>query len=83
MEIQLSKQIDARSAIKTDVVSYTTITDSQDYKTVVTELSMAIDELGNPIKRILVLWEGEAYDAIGQWTDEQAEARIKELLESE
>jgi hypothetical protein len=83
MEIQLSKQIDARSAIKTDVVSYTTITDSQDYKTVVTELSMAIDELGNPIKRILVLWEGEAYDAIGQWTDEQAEQRIKELLESE
>jgi len=83
MEIQLSKQIDARSAIKTDVVSYTTITDSQDYKTVTTELSMAIDELGNPIKRILVLWEGEAYDAIGQWTDEQAEARIKELLESE
>jgi hypothetical protein len=83
MEIQLSKQIDARSAIKTDVVSYTTITDSQDYKTVTTELSMAIDELGNPIKRILVLWEGEAYDAIGQWTDEQAEQRIKELLESE
>jgi hypothetical protein len=83
MEIQLSKQIDARSAIKTDVVSYTTITDSQDYKTVVTELSMAIDELGNPIKRILVLWEGEAYDAVGQWTDEQAEQRIKELLESE
>lgn len=83
MQIQLSKQIDARSAIKTDVVSYTTITDSQDYKTVVTELSMAIDELGNPIKRILVLWEGEAYDAIGQWTDEQAEQRIKELLESE
>jgi hypothetical protein len=83
MEIQLSKQVDARSAIKTDIVSYTTITDSQDYKTVTTELSMAIDELGNPIKRILVLWEGEAYDAIGQWTDEQAEQRIKELLESE
>ena len=83
MQIQLSKQVDARSAIKTDMVSYTTITDSQDYKTVTTELSMAIDELGNPIKRILVLWEGEAYDAIGQWTDEQAEQRIKELLESE
>ena len=83
MEVQLSKQVDARSAIKTDIVSYTTITDSQDYKTVTTELSMAIDELGNPIKRILVLWEGEAYDAIGQWTDEQAEQRIKELLESE
>lgn len=82
MEIILSKTIDARSSILTDKVSYTTITDSQDYKTVVTEVLMAYDELGNPIKRILVLWEGEAYDAIGQWTDEQAEARIKELLES-
>ena len=81
MEIKLSKQIDARSAIKTDVVSYTTITDSQDYKTVTTELSMAIDEFGNPIKQILVLWEGAEYDEVGQWTDEQAEQRIKELLE--
>lgn len=82
MEIILSKTIDARSSILTDKVSYTTITDSQDYKTVVTEVLMAYDELGNPIKRILVLWEGESYDAIGQWTDEQAEQRIKELLES-
>lgn len=81
MEIILSKTIDARSSILTDKVSYTTITDSQDYKTVVTEVLMAYDELGNPINRILVLWEGEEYDAIGQWTDEQAEARIKELLE--
>jgi hypothetical protein len=82
MEIQLHKTIEARTAILTDKVSYTTITDSQDYKTVVTELTMSIDELGNPIKRILVLWEGEAYDAIGQWTDEQAEQRIIELLTS-
>lgn len=82
MEIILSKTIDARSSILTDKVSYTTITDSQDYKTVVTEVLMAYDEQGNPIKRILVLWEGESYDAIGQWTDEQAEQRIKELLES-
>lgn len=28
----------------------------------------------------LVLWEGEAYDAIGQWTDADAIARVKELL---
>jgi len=83
MEIILSKTIDARSSILTDKVSYTTITDSQDYKTVVTEVLMAYDELGNPIKRLLVLWQGEEYDAIGQWTDEQAEARIKQLLESE
>lgn len=82
MEIILSKTIDARSSILTDKVSYSTISDSQDYKTVVTEVLMAYDELGNPIKRLLVLWQGEEYDAIGQWTDEQAEQRIKELLES-
>lgn len=28
----------------------------------------------------LDLWEGAAYDAIGQWTDENVKARIKELL---
>ena len=30
----------------------------------------------------IILWEGQAYDDIGQWTDPQAEARIKEILES-
>ncbi len=28
----------------------------------------------------LVLWEGEAYDAIGQWTDTDVQARVLELL---
>ena len=28
---------------------------------------------------IVTLWEGAAYDAIGQWTDADVEARIKEL----
>ena len=28
----------------------------------------------------LVLWEGDAYDAAGQWTDADAEARIAALL---
>jgi hypothetical protein len=35
-----------------------------------------ISELNAP----LILWEGDAYDQIGQWTDLQAEARILELL---
>ena len=30
--------------------------------------------------KALVLWSGEAYDAIGDWTQAQAEARILELL---
>ena len=28
----------------------------------------------------ITLWEGEAYDAIGDWTTQDAENRIKELL---
>jgi len=32
------------------------------------------EELGQ-----IVLWEGAAYDTIGQWTDESVSARITEL----
>ena len=35
-----------------------------------------VSELNAP----LTLWEDEAYDQIGQWSDTQAEARILELL---
>jgi len=28
----------------------------------------------------LILWSGDDYNNIGQWTDEQADARILELL---
>jgi hypothetical protein len=35
-----------------------------------------IRELGNP----LVLWEDAAYDAAGDWTQAQADARIKALI---
>lgn len=34
-----------------------------------------VDELDSPI----VLWEGAAYDAIGQWTDADVQARLTEL----
>jgi hypothetical protein len=30
--------------------------------------------------RILVLWEGQAYINIGDWTDSDVDTRIKELL---
>lgn len=33
-----------------------------------------------PIPRTLVLWAGDAYDNIGDYTQDQAEARILELL---
>jgi hypothetical protein len=34
-----------------------------------------VEELDEPV----VLWEGAAYDAIGQWTDTNVEARLTEL----
>ena len=34
-----------------------------------------IEELDEPV----VLWEGAAYDSIGQWTDSNVEARLAEL----
>ena len=38
------------------------------------EVRAFVQQLG-----IITLWEGAAYDAIGQWTDADVEARIKEL----
>ena len=35
-----------------------------------------VRELGNP----LVLWEGSNYDSVGDWTQAQAMAKIKELV---
>ena len=34
-----------------------------------------VEELEEPI----VLWEGAAYDAIGQWTDSDVQAKLTEL----
>ena len=35
-----------------------------------------IKELNSP----MILWEGDAYDAIGDWTNVDVEARVNELL---
>jgi hypothetical protein len=33
-----------------------------------------------PFMKLLALWEGDAYDAVGDYTQAQAEARILEVL---
>lgn len=38
------------------------------------EVKAYTEELG-----IVTLWSGDAYDAIGQWTDADVVARVKEL----
>jgi hypothetical protein len=37
----------------------------------------------HPVLRPLPLWRGEEYDDAGDWTQEQAEARVLELLGSD
>lgn len=81
-QITLPKEIFAQQPILTSVVEYTSIVDSLSNKMVVTEITYHKFDDGSKIIKPLILWEGEAYDAIGQWTDEQAEARIIELLTS-
>jgi hypothetical protein len=34
----------------------------------------------HPASRPLLVWRGDAYDAVGDWTQAQAEAKILELL---
>ena len=34
------------------------------------------------LEEAIVLWEGAAYDAAGQWNDADVEARLKELYNS-
>lgn len=34
----------------------------------------------HPCRKLLTLWENEAYDAIGDYTQAQVETKVKELL---
>ena len=78
-QIILDKTIYAQQPIQTDVVYYETIVDNSALKVVTTEVTLYQYP---QITKSLILWEGAEYDRIGQWTDAEAEARIKELLES-
>ena len=41
---------------------------------------VAVVKIPNMADRELILWEGVEYDSIGDWTQEQANSRIIELL---
>ena len=36
----------------------------------------------NGVQQVITLWQGESYIAIGNWTQEQANARILEIIEA-
>jgi hypothetical protein len=63
------------TAISTDKISIDSITD--DGEKVIARLSF-FSSTG--LTRLLVLWEGQDYNNIGNWTDDDVKNRVKELL---
>lgn len=70
--IIFSKPITLTPAVTTASITIKRIIDIQEESKVIAR----IKELPDP----LILWEGSDYDAIGDWKQADAEARIKELL---
>lgn len=58
--------------IKADNIEITQIVDMYSAKKVVAHTKSVLGQI--------VLWEGEAYDAIGQWTDQDVKNRILEII---
>jgi hypothetical protein len=63
--------------------------DGHEIKRGVITIKKFMDNPGRKIVAILTddnklyeLWKGDAYDAIGDWTTEQAVARVKEMAEA-
>lgn len=69
LETPIVKRIPA-SQVSISTITLKQLVDNPSAKTVT-----AYTNFGN-----VVLWSGDAYTAIGQWTDEQAQARIIQLF---
>lgn len=65
------KEIPAQQ-IKATSIQITSMVDNPAEKTITIKT--------NSILGTVVLWEGEAYDAIGQWTDENVKTRLIEII---
>ena len=78
-EIQLSEEktivLVTEQNVKTSNITVLNVTDYGD--SVVANVSL--QPMQGAVKN-LVLWEGDAYTNIGQWTDEDVTARILELI---
>lgn len=77
MKIELNKEIEQvirpAETVKTTTITITNMIDSPLTKTV----TIYTQEIGT-----FVLWEGDAYDAAGQWTDQDVINKINELFNS-
>lgn len=79
MEIILNSKQDivivSRQIINDNKITRGAVVDDESKKIVV-----AFYSVGKSTESRLTLWQGAEYDAIGNWTYTQVDARIKELL---
>jgi len=73
MEIITESPIIVQSEITTSKIEVLSITDSNQDRNIIANIRIADKECS------VMLWELNAYDNLGQWTDDMVVARIKEL----
>ena len=73
-EISLDKNVVVVAEQTANTVKVLQIEENPDEKRVVVTTSL------NGMLRRFVLWEGDSYDQIGQWTDTDVINRVKEVV---
>jgi hypothetical protein len=73
-EISLDKNVVVVAEQTANTVKVLQIEENPDEKRVVATTSL------NGLLRRFVLWEGDSYDQIGQWTDTDVITRVKEVV---
>ena len=79
---ELIKTIVTQPEIKINVVGFevTSVLDNPINKTVTANVNLITDTGEKYDRSGVIVWQGEAYDLAGQWTDSQLEERIAEVL---
>lgn len=79
---ELIKTIVTQPEIKINVVGFevTSVVDNPIAKTVTANVNLITDTGGKHDKSGVVVWQGEAYDAAGQWTDTDLHNKLVEIL---
>lgn len=73
MEIITASQIIVQKKISTNKIEVLSIIDNSEGRNVIANIRIANKECS------VLLWEGDVYDTLGQWTDDMVAERIKEI----
>ena len=78
--ITLKKSVIIQEAIESNEVSVDNYVDNPNLKTVTATILIGRNGVGDSVYKTYILWEGEEYDKIGQWTENDAEIRIQDIF---